>query len=71
MHCQNISGINAFQAERISAYLKLKEAKTCKEKEMHASIYIRDNSSKMRKEYCATCPFQCSLTTVNIKNGWC
>jgi len=68
MRCENLRGLNAFQEERISAYLKLKEAETCKEKEMHASIYIRDNSSKMRKEYCATCPFQCQFSNLTIQS---
>lgn len=57
--CQGIALYNNFQIGKISAYLHQKGAKTCREKELHANIFIQNNSAKMRKEYCSKiCPFK-------------
>jgi hypothetical protein len=61
MNCKNVEGFNRFQVIKISAYLKAMKAETLKEKEYHASEFIRKNSEKMRKEYCGKiCVFDCS-----------
>jgi len=55
--CKQLALFNKHQIFKISAYLKGKNPKTYAEKQMYASEFIRENSQKMRKEFCGSlCP---------------
>lgn len=69
MVCQGNALFNQKLVGEISKYLQWKKAKSCKDKELHSSIFIQSNEKSLQKEFCGSeCPFRfiCTLTKKGV-----